>query len=195
MCWRIQSRRRTDAGIGLATGWPRRSAVILSSSCCSRANRACGGRIGRRPERGRGRGFDLGLFFGLQLLFRERGPVVIAADGAGEQVEGAGAQRCLGSVGLRRFPLPLHGPAMHAQRAGEGLDGGEQPLLQAGDQEAGGRLLAFRRVLQALLAEVAVLVEQGGRACSSGASSGRPSMSICTTCVWGNRPGWCGCPP
>ena len=31
-----------------------------------------GGRVGRRPERSRGCGFDLGVFFGLQLLLRER---------------------------------------------------------------------------------------------------------------------------
>ena len=34
------------------------------------------------------------------------------------------------SSGLAAFPLPLHGPAVDAQRAGERLDGGEQPLLQ-----------------------------------------------------------------
>ena len=70
--------------------------------------------------------------------------------------------RCLGG-GLLCFPLPLHGPAVDAQRAGEGLDGGEQPLLQPDDQETGGGLLAFRGVLEPLLAEGAVLVEQRGQ--------------------------------
>jgi hypothetical protein len=52
---------------------------------------------------------------------------------------------------------------MHAERAGEGFDGGEEPLLQSGDQKTGGGLRPSRGVLQSLLTEFAVLVEQCGQ--------------------------------
>ena len=137
-----------------------------------------GGRVGRRPERGRGGGLDLGVFFCLQLLLRERGPVVVAADRRREQVEGTGAQRCLGG-GLRCFPLPLHGPAVDAQRAGEGFDGREQPLLQAGEQAGRRRPACASSRAGAVLRAGARYSSSSADSCSSGASAGRPSMSIC----------------
>src|SRR2546428_4540945 len=52
---------------------------------------------------------------------------------------------------------------MHTERAGKGFDGGKEPLLQPGNQDAGSGLHPFRGVLQSLLTEFAVLVEQGGQ--------------------------------
>ena len=40
-------------------------------------------------------------------------------------------------------PLPFDGAAMDAQSPGKRLDGGEQPLLQAGDEQGGDGLLAL----------------------------------------------------
>ena len=87
----------------------------------------------------------------------------------------AAVASCLGG-----FPLPQNGAAMDAQGPGERFHRGEQALLQAGDQKAGGRLLAFALAAQAAVREAGGIGRASRRA-SSGASAGRPSMSICTT--------------
>ena len=49
---------------------------------------------------------------------------------------------------------------MDAERAGERLDRGEQPLLEPGDEQGRGGLLAFRLALEPLLPQLPVLVEE-----------------------------------
>ena len=53
--------------------------------------------IGQRTGACRRSGLELGVFFGLQLLFRQRGPIVIGIDGAGQQIKVA----CRGCCGTR----------------------------------------------------------------------------------------------
>ena len=79
------------------------------------------------------------------------------------------------------FPVPLDGPAVDAEGAGERLDRRQQALLQARDQEAGRRLLALRSRPSAAPRAARRYSSSRAERRSSGASAGRPSMSICTT--------------
>ena len=58
--------------------------------------------------------------------------------------------------------MPLHRLAVDPESSGKGFDRGEEPLLEARDEQGGGRLLAFGLGLEPLLAQLAVLVEQDG---------------------------------
>ena len=77
---------------------------------------------------------------------------------------------------------------MDAQRAGEGFDRRQQPLLQAGDEQARRRLLALRSRPAAATRGGCGTRPTGPNRRSSGASAGRPSMSICTTLRLGKPP-------
>ena len=133
MCSRNPVEEATDPGVGQAAARLGDLGHLVEQLLFAR-KQGLGRRIGQRPEGRRGRRLDLGLFLRLELFFTERGAVVVAVDGPGEQIEAAGAELCGLRVVLHRVPLPLHGPAVDAERAGEGLDRGEQALLQPGDQ-------------------------------------------------------------
>ena len=149
---------------------------------------------------------DLGVFLGLQLLFRPRRAIVVGihsgcqqlevfvARVAGSRVRGsvrafaveAGGcdqrfrgQRC-GEAGqhllpaasvhcghhalaVRLVPLTLNRATVDSQRPGKGFDRRQQPLLQARDQQTGGGLFPLGFALQTLLAQLPVLVQQGGQ--------------------------------
>ena len=61
------------------------------------------------------------------------------------------------------LPVPLDGPPVDGQTARERLDRREQPLLQAHDEQAGGRLGLAGGVGVPLLTGGAVFVEQAGQ--------------------------------
>ena len=79
---------------------------------------------------------------------------------------------------LRLVPLPLDGRAVDVEAAGERLDRGEQPLLQADDEQAR-RRPACGATSPAKRSSRAVRYSSRRReSTSSGASAGRPSMAI-----------------
>ena len=112
-----------------------------------------------------------------KFLLGECGPVVVAADAVGDSRSNGSHRVGAARSFAGRFPLPLDRPAMDAQRAGERLDRGEQSLLQPGDQQAGGGLLAFAsRRSSRCFAQLAVLVEQRGQAQLGGV--GRQAVDV-----------------
>ena len=69
----------TDACIGQVTARLRHLGHGVEQVLFAR-KQGLGRRIGQRPEGRRGRRFDLRLFFCLEVLFTERGALVIAVD-------------------------------------------------------------------------------------------------------------------
>ena len=142
--------------------------------------RARSGGIGRRVGfRGHGDRLDLRFFLGLdQILLllaalvigsrRRQEEVVRLFGGWRRQLRFARLPRCGGRirllpgrvVRLPLLPVPIDGPPVDRQGARERLDRREQPLLQADDEQAGGRLGFAGGAGVPLLADGAVLVEQ-----------------------------------
>jgi hypothetical protein len=60
-------------------------------------------------------------------------------------------------------PEPFHGAAVNGERVSEGVDGREETLLEAGDEEEGFSLLAFGGGGETALTDVAVGVEEAGQ--------------------------------
>ena len=146
------------------------------------------GGIGERADGRRADRLDLGLFLGLQFVLGQRGPVVVAADALGQAgragrswpsalVATASAWACSHCRWtVRRWTRRVRANASIEEK---------QPLLQAGDQQAGGGLLASGLAAEAALRGAADTGPAGADSRSSGASAGRPSMSIWTTCALG----------
>ena len=105
--------------------------------------------------------FGLGGFLGLHLLVRPLGAIIVRIRCSGEEF--VLGRRLFGGFLVVSRPVAFHRLTMHLQAAGERLDGGQQALLQADDQQAGGGLRPFRRLGVALFAGRAVLVEQPGK--------------------------------
>ena len=111
--------------------------------------------------RGGGGGLDLGRLFRLGLLGRPPGALVVGVGQPGEQRVRFDVDRrrshcaCLVSLSLDRRPVDF-------QAASEGLDGGEEALLESDDEEACCGLGATRCGGEARLPRRAVFVEEAG---------------------------------
>ena len=143
-----------------------------------------GGGVFDGAERGGGSRIELCLLFRLQVFFGKVARSSSRAYRPGQQIDWTEAQGCFGSS--QGSSHCLDGPAMDLERAGEGLHGRQQPLLQP-RIEAPLRPACVSFPSGASFAEIPVLIQQVGQV-SSGASAGRPSMSSCTTLRLGNPP-------
>ncbi len=125
-------------------------------------------RLGPLPSRrlglGLGRhGLDLGGLLGLELLGSPLAPLVVGAGRGGEQVRLRRGRNRLRAAQPTPLPLPLDCLPVDLQRAGKGLDRGEQSLLQADHEQARRRLSTLRGVREALLPCRSVLVQKVGQ--------------------------------
>ena len=102
-----------------------------------------GGRVGQRAGCGGRDGGDLDLFFSLEVFLGERGPIVVVAHGTTEEIDLTGGGRHRGFPRLGLFPLALDRAAVDPERASERLNRRQEPLLEAGDQQARRGLLPF----------------------------------------------------
>ena len=172
--------RRRDLGVGQVAASARRSPASRSSSACSRRQSASAAASrGDSGLGGRGGGLDLRRLLGLELL--------------GRPARRARRRRPAPSVKqrrLRRRPARRLGgaaPCSHwrstvspvdLEAAGERLDRGEQPLLQADDEQPG-RGLRPAASSRRSAPRARVRYSSSRRdSTSSGASSGRPSIAI-----------------
>ena len=134
----ISSRSAARGARGLRRRHPRRSRLALRSpaSTCS-------------------------LLLGLEFLLRQRCAVVVSVrrrSPSEDRAARAAALRPLHPAPL--LPLPLDGSPVDLERPRERLDGGQQPLLQAEDEQSGSGLLRAWSRPRAAPRERPVLVEQ-----------------------------------
>lgn len=119
------------------------------------------GVAGRARFGGDGGGLDLGHLLGLEFLPGPLAALVVGIGGRDEEVWVEGSlPRSFDTGDPPLFPLLLNCCAMHVEATREGLDRGEQALLQADHEEARGALRPAGGRGEALLAHRAVLVEQ-----------------------------------
>ena len=117
--------------------------------------------VPRSPFLGRDRHrLDLSFFFGFQLILFPLAPLVIGVRRCPQQAVLLFGFGDIGCGFLLTFPLFHHGAAMHLEGAGEGFDGGEQPLLQPDDEQPGRRLRPPRGRRVPLFPGGAVPIEQ-----------------------------------
>ncbi len=173
-----------DPGVGQAAGRLGDLGHLVEQLLLA-AEELPGGRVGQRAGRGRRGGGDLGLFLGLEFFFGKRGPVVVVADGPAEKIELAG--------GGRRRGFPASGPLpTGVARCGGGPGACGRRLRWTTGAAAGGRrsagpprpASAWSRPPAAVRARSRYSSSRADRR-NSGASGGRPSMSICTTLRFG----------
>ena len=154
MLVRTQSNEVADPGVGQRSGRVGDLRHLIQEPRLA-FERSGGGWRGRPGGR-----FDLGFFLGLDLLFGEGGTVVVVIDAFGEEPGCCRFRLRPRWLGLCLVPVLFDRPAVHAERAGKRLDRGEQALLEAGDQQGGGRLLFLGLSRQAGFPQFPVLVEQ-----------------------------------
>ena len=95
-------------------------------------------------------------------------PVVVVADSRQRGGPGGPLDGRAGRLSLGGFPLPQNSAAVHAQRPGERLDRGEQPLLETADEQTRSSLGAL-----GFAAAVALRAAGGTRRAASTAQFGR----------------------
>ena len=179
-CARGSSRPAADPGVGQAAGRLGDSRHLVEQRAPRRPAASAPAARRWRPRPGRlppARSSSSGSV----------GAVVVAADAARRAGRaGRPAPARPGRLGL--LPLPLDGAAVDVEGAGERLDGGQQPLLQPGDRAAPPPpACAWSRPAAAPRA-AARYSSSSAESRSSGASAGRPSMSICATTRSGKPP-------
>ena len=168
-----------------ASGSPRAASaisVISSSSFCSRPKSWRALASVQRAGRGRRGCRHLGLFLGLKVVFGQGRPVVVVAHRAGKKLK-------LGRLGSPRPPSLPGPPPTGAGPCGGGPAACGRRLRSTTEAAVGAR----RSASPPRPASASVSPESRSsrsprywssraESRSSGASGGRPSMSICTTC-------------